>query len=281
LTPALTKTIPETRLRIAPARKAAKSIGFVPTMGALHEGHRKLIQTARETSDFVIVSIFVNPLQFGPTEDYGRYPRALPSDLDLCGRAGADLVFAPAVEDMYPEEQLTFAEVTKVSDNLCGAFRPGHFRGVATVVLKLFNIVQPDRAYFGEKDMQQLTVIRRMARDLSLPIVIIGVPTVREPDGLAMSSRNQYLDPSQRLMATVLYRALLKSREAAQAGERDAVAVRSAGLDVLRGEPLVRIQYFELVDENMQPVDRIAPGVRAAGAVLIGNTRLIDNILCL
>ncbi len=247
-------------------------------MGALHYGHARLIEAARSENDFVAVSIFVNPLQFGPNEDYSRYPRALAADIDLCRSRGADLVFTPSVDDMYPEKQLTFAEVGKVGDNLCGAFRPGHFRGVVTVVLKLLNIVQPDRAYFGEKDIQQLALIRRMARDLALPVRIAGVPTVREPDGLALSSRNRYLSPAERTAATVLYRALLRSRDLAQAGEAGASVIKKEALRVLESEPLGKVQYFDLVDENMQPVDRVTPGIRAAVAVWFGSTRLIDNM---
>src|SRR5437870_2472941 len=201
------------------ALETAKNIGLVPTMGALHAGHEVLIQRARKDSRVVVVSIFVNPLQFGPTEDYTRYPRALQRDLEICERNGADLVFAPSVEEMYPLPELTFVDVTRVSEHLCGAFRPGHFRGVVTVVLKLLNIVQPDRAYFGEKDMQQLAVIRRMVRDLALPVHIAEVPTVREDDGLALSSRNEYLDPAGRRASVVLRRSLQKARDMAQGGE--------------------------------------------------------------
>lgn len=281
MNPVLTKTIPETRYRIAAARQGGKSIGFVPTMGALHMGHARLIDAARSECDFVVVSIFVNPLQFAPNEDYSRYPRALQADFELSGRRGTDLVFAPGVDDMYPEEQLTFVEVPKLGDVLCGAHRPGHFRGVATVVLKLLNIVQPDHVYFGEKDMQQLAIIRRVVRDLRLPVSVAGVPTVRETDGLAMSSRNQYLDAAQRQAAPVVYRSLTKARELAQAGEQDASIIKAAAVDILQAEPQARVQYFELVDGDMQPVRAVAKGIHAAAAVFFGATRLIDNILCL
>jgi len=281
LTIAVANTIAETRDRVAAARTAGARIGLVPTMGALHAGHAKLIETAHAECGFVVVSVFVNPLQFGPNEDFQRYPRALPADLEISGSRGADLVFAPAVEEMYPVEQLTFAEVTKVSDNLCGAFRPGHFRGVATVVLKLLNIVQPDRAYFGEKDLQQLAVIRRMVRDLALPVSIIGVPTVRESDGLALSSRNAYLNVAERRAAPVVYRALLKMRGLCASGERDAAVVKNAAFDVIHAEPLAKVQYLELVNAEMQLVDRVDEGVYAAAAVWFGTTRLIDNIRCL
>ena len=247
-------------------------------MGALHAGHARLIETAGAECDFIVVSIFVNPLQFGPNEDLARYPRAFQADYDLCRNLGAAVVFAPSVEEMYPEEQLTIVDVTKVSQHLCGHFRHGHFRGVATVVLKLFNIVRPDRAYFGEKDLQQLAVIRRMVRDLELPVAVVGVPTVRESDGLAMSSRNQYLSPSERSAATVLYRALLKSREVARHGTRDADLIKAAGLAIIESEPQAKLQYFEIVDENMQPVAEIGESAYAAVALFLGNTRLIDNI---
>jgi pantoate--beta-alanine ligase len=281
LNPVVAKTVSAVRRPVASARKASQSVGFVPTMGALHAGHARLIETARSECGFLVVSIFVNPLQFGPNEDYGRYPRAFAADVELCRKHGVDLIFAPAVGGMFPGEQWTFVEVTKAGDHLCGAFRPGHFRGMATVVLKLFNIVQPDRAYFGEKDVQQLAIIGRMVRDLSIPLTIVGVPTVREADGLAMSSRNQYLDSAQRQAAPVLYRALLKARELAQAGERDASIIKSAALEILRAQLQARVQYLELIDGDMQPVARVVPGVRAAGAAYFGATRLIDNILCL
>jgi pantoate--beta-alanine ligase len=281
LTIAVAATIAETRERIAAARNARGIVGFVPTMGALHAGHARLIETARAECGFVVVSIFVNPLQFAPNEDFQRYPRSLPADLELCRSRGADLVFAPSVEEMYPVEQLTFAEVSKFSDNLCGAFRPGHFRGVATVVLKLLNIVQPERAYFGEKDLQQLAVIRRMAHDLALPVSIVGVPTVREPDGVALSSRNAYLNAAERRAAPVVYRALLRARELCASGERDAAVVKEAALDMIGAEPLAKLQYVELVDVEIQLVYRVVEGVYAAAAVWFGTTRLIDNIRCL
>jgi pantoate--beta-alanine ligase len=273
-------TVKEVRAALAPNRKQLSALGLVPTMGALHIGHEKLIQTARTGSEFVVVTIFVNPLQFGPAEDYSRYPRALPQDLEMCRRNGADLVFAPSVEEMYPLPQLTFTEVTRVSEHLCGAFRPGHFRGVATVVLKLFNIVQPDRAYFGEKDMQQLAVIRRMTSDLNLPIEIVGVPTVREADGLAVSSRNQYLESAQRQAAPILFRALQEAERVIRSGEVDAARVREAALAVLKESPLVRVEYLEIVDPlELQPVAAVSSPVRIAGAIWIGSTRLIDNVL--
>ena len=242
-------------------------------MGALHAGHEALIEAARRKCGVVVVSIFVNPLQFGPNEDYQRYPRALVKDLGICRRHGADIVFNPSVDEMYRTPQLTFAEVTRVSEDLCGKFRPGHFRGVATVVLKLFNIVRANRAYFGEKDMQQLAVIRRMVADLNVPIEIIGVPTVREADGLAISSRNEYLNPAERRVAPVLYHALQEAAGRIRSGERDAAKVRETA------EPLMRVEYVEIVDPSeIQPLSTISGPVRIAAAVWIGGTRLIDNV---
>jgi pantoate--beta-alanine ligase len=259
--------------------ESKKNIGLVPTMGALHAGHEKLIQLARAECDVVVATIFVNPLQFGPNEDYGRYPRALPRDLEMCERSGAHLVFAPSVEQMYPLPQLTFVEVTRVSEHLCGKFRPGHFRGVATVVLKLLNIVQPQRAYFGEKDMQQLMVIRRMTADLNMPVAIVGVPTVREADGLALSSRNQYLSPEERQAAPALFRALQEAVGGIRAGEQSVERVRASALAVLSASPLIRVEYFEVVDsDELQPVQAITAPVRIAAAIWLGKTRLIDNI---
>src|SRR2546426_2213343 len=274
------QTVKEIREALKPVRSSGQVIGLVPTMGALHAGHEKLIQTARKECGVVVVSIFVNPLQFGPKEDYARYPRPLEADLEVCRRNGVDLVFAPSADEMYPLPQLAFTEVTRVSEGLCGAFRPGHFRGVATVVLKLFNIVQPDRAYFGEKDMQQLAMIRRMVTDLNLAIEIVGVATVREADGLAISSRNQYLSAAERKAAPVLYRALQDAANRIRSGERDARKIRQAGIAVLGNEPLVRLEYFEIADpDEMQPVSGISGPVRIAAAIWIGSTRLIDNVM--
>ena len=272
-------TVKEIREALEAVREPDKAIGLIPTMGALHTGHEKLMETARRECGLVVVTIFVNPLQFGPSEDYARYPRPLQADVELCRRHGVDFVFAPAVEEMYPQPQLTFTEVTRVSDRLCGSYRPGHFRAVATVVLKLFNIVQPHRAYFGEKDMQQLAVIRRMTADLNLPVAIVRVPTVREPDGLAVSSRNGYLDPEQRKVAPLLYRALQEAEKQIRSGEQDAAKIRAAALRVLGQAPLVRVEYLEVVDpDEMQPVSSVTPPVHVAGAAWLGATRLIDNV---
>jgi pantoate--beta-alanine ligase len=260
-------------------REMAGSVGLVPTMGALHEGHLSLVRHARAHDDTVVVSIFVNPTQFGPGEDYARYPRDPDRDLALLRDLGTDLVFMPPAEDVYPEGFDTYVQVEKLTQRLEGAHRPGHFRGVATVVTKLFNVVQPHRAYFGQKDAQQLAVIRRLARDLDLPVEVIGLPTVREPDGLAMSSRNMYLSPKERLAAVVLYRSLEAAQELWRSGVRDAAHIRQRMNDVLAAEPVARIDYVSLADaetlEELETVDRAA---LVSLAVRIGKTRLIDNV---
>jgi pantoate--beta-alanine ligase len=258
-----------------------RPLGFVPTMGALHAGHGRLIDEARAASASVALSIFVNPIQFNQSEDYARYPRPLEADLAFCAARGVDVVFAPLVEEMYPQPQVTFVEVGRVADHMEGRFRPGHFRGVATVVLKLFQIVQPDRAYFGEKDAQQLAVIRRMVQDLNLPVQIAGVPTVREPDGLALSSRNRHLSAEERAIAPRLYQALRVAEQRIAAGETGAEAVKRAAREVLAAEPRMRVEYLEIAgDAEMQPVECVAGPVRVAAAVWVGRTRLIDNIRC-
>jgi pantoate--beta-alanine ligase len=246
-------------------------------MGALHAGHGALMQRARAECDHVVVSIFVNPLQFDRADDLDRYPRTFDADVEYCRSIGVDLVFSPTAAEMYPSEPLAVVEVGRVGDYLCGQFRPGHFRGVATVVLKLFNIVQPEAAYFGEKDAQQLAIVRRMVSDLNVPVEIVGVPTVREPDGLALSSRNTRLTEEERALAPALYRALCRARDLMSAGERDpGVVKRQAVSDLPQG---VRMEYFEVVDaEEMQPVQRIAATICVAGAMWVGSTRLIDNI---
>ena len=277
--PPLVSSVSEIRQRLNQVRSAGRRIGLVPTMGALHAGHAANIERARSECDFVVVSIFVNPLQFGPSEDYQRYPRPLEKDAALCAENGVDLIFAPETSDMYASPQITFAEVTRITDHICGAFRPGHFRGVATVVLKLFHIVQPDFAYFGEKDYQQLCVIRRMVDDFNLRLSIVPVPTYREPDGLAMSSRNIYLSPAERAAAPALYRALTLARERIASGESDVTTIKAAATSVLGAEPLIRIQYFEIVDPiEVQPVAKVSGPVRIAAAIFIGKTRLIDNV---
>jgi len=273
------RSVDEIRANLAPPRRSAKVIGLVPTMGALHAGHASLIEKARNECDVVAVSIFVNPLQFGPDEDYQRYPRDLEKDLETCRRFGADVVFAPALEGLYVSEQRTFVEVTRLADHLCGPHRPGHFRGVATVVAKLFNVIQPDRAYFGEKDYQQLCILRRMVQDLNFPIEIVPVPIFRDEDGLALSSRNAYLDPEERAAAPALFRALTSARKMIEEGEKDAGIVKESSAWILDAEPKIRPEYFEIVEPvELQPVTDITGDVRIAGAIWIGKTRLIDNV---
>jgi pantoate--beta-alanine ligase len=275
----LARTVAETRLAVARLRDAGKTIGFVPTMGALHAGHGRLIDVARTECGGVVVSVFVNPIQFNQQADYDRYPRTIEADLTFCEERGADVVFAPPVDEMYPRPLRTHVDVEGLTEHLCGAFRPGHFRGVATVVAKLFAIVQPDRAYFGEKDAQQLAVIRRMVADLHLPVTIVGVPTVREPSGLALSSRNQRLSEKERAIAPAIYRALRAAAAAIERGERDPQAAKCAALAELSCDARMRLEYLEIVDpEELQPVAEIAGPVLIATAVWLGETRLIDNV---
>ncbi len=260
-------------------RLARRRVGFVPTMGALHEGHARLIETAQQNGDRIIVSIFVNPLQFDRKDDLDRYPRTLDADLQICNRLGVEMVFAPSVGEMYPSEPLCTVTVKRLTDRLCGRFRPGHFDGVATVVTKLFEIVQPDVAYFGEKDAQQLAIIRRLVSDLNMPIAIAGVPTVREADGLAMSSRNARLSAAERAQATVLYQALREAAQAIAGGERDARAVERRAAALIPPDGSLRLEYLEVVDPvELQRVDTIDGRVLVAGALWVGSTRLIDNI---
>jgi pantoate--beta-alanine ligase len=275
----LTSTIADTRRGVAAARAAGKTIGFVPTMGALHDGHAALIRRARTECGFVVVSIFVNPTQFGPNEDFTRYPRTLPDDRVICERERADLVFAPEVVEMYPANVRTQVEVSELGDHLCGASRPGHFEGVATIVLKLLNIVQPDRAYFGQKDAQQARIIQQLVRDLDVPTNIVLVPTVREDDGLAMSSRNRYLSPDDRKRATVLIQSLREVRTRFAAGERDAGILRSLMVERIAETPGANLDYAAIVDaDSFQPIAQIAGPAVAAIAVKFGATRLIDNM---
>jgi len=276
------QSIEELRRTLAPIRSAGRSIGLVPTMGALHAGHGRLIETARRESGCVVVSIFVNPIQFDRSDDYSRYPRALPSDLEFCTALSVDIVFAPPAEEMYPAAQCAFVEVNEISDHLCGPFRPGHFRGVGTVVLKLLNIVQPGRAYFGEKDAQQVAVIRRLVKDLNVAVDIVEVPTVREADGLALSSRNAYLTAEERRIAPTLHRALQAAGILISSGVTCAAEIKKKALLVFDAHPEVRVEYLEIVNPaDMQPVEQIVGPVRVAGAVWIGKTRLIDNLLCI
>ena len=272
-------TIPELRAAVARARQAGRTVGFVPTMGCLHEGHLSLIRRAKEEAAFVVVSIFVNPTQFGPNEDFSKYPRTFEDDRRGCETAGASLVFAPAAADFYPAGASTWVEVEGVSAKLCGEFRPGHFRGVATVVAMLFNAAQADLAVFGRKDLQQLAVIRRMVRDLHFPVRIIAHETVREPNGVAMSSRNRYLSPEQLTQAGAIPAAMAAAKALAQGGVTDAGRLRDAARAVLDGQPALKPQYCEVVDlETMTPVASTAGRACAiAIACHLGTTRLIDN----
>jgi pantoate--beta-alanine ligase len=261
-------------------RRAGKRLGFVPTMGALHEGHLSLVRAARASCDALAASIFVNPTQFGPNEDLAKYPRMFDRDREMLEREGVDLLFAPSVEEMYPAGAVTWVTVEGLSDKLDGRSRPGHFRGVATVVAKLFNVVEPDAAFFGQKDAAQVAVIRRMGRDLNLPVEIVVCPIIREPDGLAMSSRNVYLNPEQRKQALALRHSLLRVQELVTAGERNANKLVAAGREEFARENAVRLDYFEIVDpETLDPIPDISQGALAAVAAFVGSTRLIDNIL--
>ena len=259
-------------------RRGGKTIGFVPTMGYLHEGHLSLVRLSKAQADVTVVSIFVNPTQFGPNEDLGRYPRDAEGDLKKCRDSGADTVFFPDAAGMYPEGYCTYVDVERVSEGLCGASRPGHFRGVATVVSKLFNIVKPDRAFFGQKDFQQTVVVRRMVRDLNMDVEVVVGPTMREPDGLAMSSRNVYLAPAERAAAARLYAALSAAKGLYASGERDAGRLKTRVQEILAEEPLVRPEYVEAVDMDMRPAETAEDGTVIAVAARIGNTRLIDNM---
>ncbi len=276
----ITRTISETRTTIAQARAQKKRIGFVPTMGYLHEGHLTLIDIARQHSDFVVVSIFVNPTQFGPTEDFAKYPRDFARDCKLCESRKADVIFAPEVSEMYPEPSLMTFQIKKLADRLCGARRPGHFNGVVLVVSKLFNIVQPDVAVFGQKDAQQLIIIQRLVRDLNFPVKIIAAPTVREPDGLAMSSRNVYLTSQQRAQTTVFYRSLQKAKALIESGERDAKKIIAEVRRVISTASESKVDYIEIVSvTDLQPVEQTEGQILIALAVYFGKARLIDNMV--
>ena len=268
-------TVPEVRAFL---RARGGSVGLVPTMGYLHEGHLSLVRRCRAENDVVVASIFVNPTQFGPGEDLSSYPRDLDRDRELLASAGTDLVFAPEPEALYAPDASTWVEETRLASGLCGASRPGHFRGVCTVVLKLFQIVGPQRAYFGEKDYQQLQVIRRMVRDLDVPVEVVGCPLVREPDGLARSSRNVYLSPEERSLALGLSRALEAAQEAARRGDRDASSLIRTARERLEGDSRVQVDYLELVDpQTLERVPRLDREARLVMAVRVGRTRLLDN----
>jgi pantoate--beta-alanine ligase len=277
----LVATVADVREAVTRARRAGLVVGLVPTMGALHDGHVRLLERGRAEAGFVAVSIFVNPTQFGPHEDFTRYPRTLEEDLARCRATGVDLVFAPSPATIYPHgPQSTWVEVPGLSDVLEGASRPGHFRGVATVVLKLFEIVRPDLAVFGQKDYQQQVLIRRMVADLHLPVRIVTEPTVRERDGLAMSSRNRYLAPAERQAATALHAALERAHQAVRGGEASANRVRQILREAIESNELVRLDYAEVADaDSLEPLDRIGPDSRVVALVAarVGATRLIDN----
>lgn len=273
-------TVEEVRKQVKSWREEGLTVGLVPTMGYLHEGHKSLIDKAVEQNDRVVVSVFVNPIQFGPTEDLATYPRDLERDAALCEKAGASLIFHPEPENMYFDDFCTYIDMENLTKGLCGKTRPTHFRGVCTVVGKLFNIVQPDRAYFGQKDAQQLAVIRRMVRDLNFNLEIVGCPIIREEDGLAKSSRNTYLSPEERKAAVILHKGLTKGEEMVRAGEKNAAVVKKAIRDIIESEPLAKIDYVEIVDfDNIQEKEVLDGSVLAAVAVYIGKTRLIDNFI--
>jgi len=273
-------TIADARAACREMRAARMRLALVPTMGALHAGHLSLVRAAKARCDAVVVSIFVNPTQFGPKEDFAKYPRPFDADCAALEKEGVDMIFAPTVEEMYVKGGTTWVTVEGLSEKLDGRSRPGHFRGVTTVVSKLFHVVEPDAAFFGQKDAAQLAVIRRMARDLNFPVEIVGCPIVREPDGLAMSSRNAYLSSEDRRRALVLYRSLQAVESAFQAGERGAERLVQLGRGVIAHEAGVRVDYFEIVDpETLDPVERVTGKTLVAVAAHVGSTRLIDNVV--
>jgi pantoate--beta-alanine ligase len=273
------KTVGEMKSLVRRWKGEGKTVGFVPTMGYLHEGHLRLVRESRKRTDVTVVSIFVNPIQFGPMEDFKKYPRDLEKDSAFLKNGGTDCLFYPHAADIYPPGYRTYVAVHGLQDRLCGKSRPGHFQGVATVVLKLFNIVNPDLAFFGAKDAQQVLIIKRMAADLNLDVDIVTCAIVREPDGLALSSRNAYLSPDERIAALVLSRSLVAAERLVAAGERDAAKVIAGIRSVIGSEPLARVDYVEAVDPaDLEPVAEIRGEVLIALAVFIGSTRLIDNV---
>lgn len=275
------KTIDALRLLLYGLRESDPGVGFVPTMGALHAGHVSLIERARRESGTVVVSIFVNPLQFDRPEDLDRYPRTLDDDVELCRQHGVDVVFAPSVAEMYPRPMELAVDVGRLADHLCGRYRPGHFQGVASVVLKLFGILQPDMAYFGEKDAQQLAVVRRLVTDFNVPVRIVAVPTVRDPDGVALSSRNARLSAAERHLAPCLYSALRRAAESVEEGATNAEEIARDAATLIPADERLRLEYLQLVDPDLfQPVTTVAGPVVAAGALWVGQTRLIDNLRC-
>jgi len=274
------RTIQTVRKLVKAARAKGRKIGFVPTMGALHIGHISLMKAAAKRTDFVVVSIFVNPTQFDPGEDFKKYPRPFDDDLEICRKHDVDVVFAPPPQEVYPAENLTWVNVEKLTESLCGQSRPGHFRGVATVCTKLFNIVTPDVAFFGQKDAQQAIVIKRIVADLNMLLEIVICPTVRQPDGLAVSSRNQYLTDQQKKDAALIYKSLQKCQEMVESGVIEAKEIIGQMRKILNQIPSAKIEYISIVDaETLENIDKIAGKILAAVAVRIGSTRLIDNIL--
>jgi pantoate--beta-alanine ligase len=273
-------TVEEMRAASRAVRREGMRLGFVPTMGALHEGHLSLVRAAKSQSDVVAVSIFVNPTQFGPKEDFSKYPRSFERDCQLLEAEGVDLVFAPSVEEMYPKGAVAYVTVEGMSEKLCGRSRPGHFRGVTTVVAKLFHIIEPSRAFFGQKDAAQVAIIRRMVRDLNFSVEIVACPIVREADGLAMSSRNVYLDPQQRKSALVLRRSLTRAQSLFDQGVNCADKLIAAGKEVFAEQPSVRLDYLEIVaPDTLDPVAEVTQPSLVAVAAFVGTTRLIDNIV--
>ena len=276
----LVKTIQQVRQKVSDARKMGKTIGFVPTMGALHTGHASLIEAAAKKTDFVVVSIFVNPTQFGPNEDFDSYPRTIDADSSLCEAAGADLIFAPEVNEMYPSKLLSWVIVDDITNYLCGLSRPEHFKGVATVCMKLFNVVMADFAFFGQKDAQQVVVIKRMVKDLNMPLEIISCPTIRESDGLAISSRNKYLSPKEREIATCLYKSLCRCRDMIASGIKDSQQIIKEMKEILEISPIVSLDYISLVDtESLEDLQIVTSEVLVAVAARVGSARLIDNMI--
>ena len=281
MTTALSESIEQLRARLAEHRRTKVTIGLVPTMGSLHAGHIRLIEQAKQECGIVVISIFVNPLQFDHEDDLKNYPRTLADDIKICKSSAVDIVFTPSLDEIYPTPQECTIEVGRLGTHLCGKYRPGHLNGVATVVMKLLQIVRPERAYFGEKDAQQLAIIRCLVRDFLLPVTVVGIPTVREADGLALSSRNRLLSPVQRQTAIVLYKLLLYTQKQIAAGMKEVKIVKELTIAQIPKNAALRIEYLELVDpENMQPVQLITGPVLAAGAAWIGTTRLIDNVIC-
>ena len=274
------ETLERMRSACQGARQGGKRLGFVPTMGALHEGHLSLVRAAKARCDVVAASIFVNPTQFGPNEDFSKYPRSFERDREFLEKEGVELIFAPSAEEMYPEGAVTFVTVEGLSERLCGKSRPGHFRGVTTVVAKLFHITQPDFAFFGQKDAAQVAIIRRMVRDLNLGVEIVVCPIVREADGLAMSSRHAYLNPQERKSALVLSRSLAQVKKLFEQGERRTAKLAAAGRQIIAEEPSVRLDYIEIVSpETLEPVEHANHPALVAVAAFVGGTRLIDNIV--